>query len=386
MAEARLLVDQASRIVAMESQPVLRNLLITQCYHDLSREIGRVLGAHNANWCTYATWASKTAGRFIRNEEVPALFRKVLEDSHGFQAGATRILHRLRGLHPAMALIPEHGLLGLADKIMHDVSNQIIAGNLKVFSELAPVFARFIHLFDGGRFDDKAADQLLSSMRVGPSSKDGQSLLHEALEHFIAAARESDPMLKAQHMLIANAQTGLHEQIRLQPFIAGSLNAPVEDVLHGLWQDHHNAAPEPSLFGRIHALWDRMGHAVVYDAEKAWDTFSSIELMTLAVPGQMLHLGSALPPVLQHKPLYPEMLIEIKNHEAYALLEQYDALDPHAEGRVGANDWTSLAQRMRYILALFRSRQQEATILGQPFSDAQHAELWLDRVPSGALS
>jgi hypothetical protein len=41
---------------------------------------------------------------------------------------------------------------------------------------------------------------------------------------------------------------------------------------------------------------------------------------------------------------------------------------------------------MRYIIALFRSRQQESTMLHQPFSDAQRAELWLERVPSGPLS
>jgi hypothetical protein len=80
------------------------------------------------------------------------------------------------------------------------------------------------------------------------------------------------------------------------------------------------------------------------------------------------------------------MLQAIKNDEAYALLEQYDALDPEAEGRVGADDWTSLAQRMRYILALFRSRQQEASLLGQPFADVQRAELWVGRVPTGELS
>jgi hypothetical protein len=385
MAEARLLVDQVSRIVALDSQPVLRNLLITQCYHDLSSELARVLGASNANWCTFATWASRTAGRFIRNEEVPALFRKLLEDSQGFQAGTARILQRLRALHPAMALIPEHGLLGLADKIVDDVSAQIVAGNLKVFAELAPVFSSFIHLFDSGRFDERGADRLLASLRVGPSGKDGQSLLREAMENFVAAARESDPIMKAQYMLVANAQTGLHEQIRLQPYIAGSLDAPVEDALGGIWEKHHALAPEPSLFDRIHALWDRMGHALVRDAEDAWERFSSEELMTLAVPGEILRLGKALPPV-QKKPLYPEMLQAIKNDEAYALLEQYDALDPEAEGRVGADDWTSLAQRMRYILALFRSRQQEATLLGQPFADAQRAELWVGRVPAGQLS
>jgi hypothetical protein len=89
MSQSRLLADQANRIVALESQPVLRNLLITQCYHDLSCEIARVLGATNANWCTYATWASKTAGRFIRNDEVPALFRKLLQDSNGFRKGSS---------------------------------------------------------------------------------------------------------------------------------------------------------------------------------------------------------------------------------------------------------------------------------------------------------
>jgi hypothetical protein len=385
MVQSRLLVDQVPRIVALEAQPVLRNLLITQCYHDLSSEMGRVLCASNANWCTFATWASRTAGRFIRNEEVPRMFRKLLEDSQGFQSGTARILTRLRGLHPAMSFVPQHGLLGLADKIVDDVSGQIIAGNLKVFAELAPVFARFVRLFDGGSFNEAGAEQLLASLRVGPSGKDGQSLLREAMEHFMAAARERDPIVKAQHMLIANAQTGLHEQIRLQPFIAGSLNAPVQDVLSGLWEEESQKATVPTLFDRIDALWDRMGAALVHDAEKAWDEFSAEVLMTLTVPGQVLRLGSALPPVGQ-KPLYPEPLVKITNDEAYALLEQYDALDPKAEGRVGADDWTSLAQRMRYILALFRSRQQEATMLQQPFSDVQRADLWLNRMPSGALS
>ena len=88
MTQARLLVDQVNRIVALDAQPVLRNLLITQCYHDLSEELGRVLGARNVNWCSYATWASKTAGRFIRNEEIPGMFRKLLDDSRVSQKRA----------------------------------------------------------------------------------------------------------------------------------------------------------------------------------------------------------------------------------------------------------------------------------------------------------
>lgn len=385
MAQSRLLVDQVSRIIELESQPVLRNLLITQCYHDLSSELSRVLCASNVNWCTFATWASKTAGRFIRNDEIPVLFRKLLEDSNKFRTNHQRLSRGLVNLHPETTL-GEFDLIGVADRVVDDVSGQITAGNLKVFSELAPVFARFIRLFDSGTLDERGADALLASLRVGPSSRGGQSMLREAMEAFVEAARTKDPVLKAQWMLLANAQTGLHEQIRLQPYIAGSLNAPIEDTLGAIW-DRHGAPPEkPTLLDRIHALWDRLGAALVHDAEKLWNDFSAEELMTLAVPGQVLRLGRTLPPPAQGRALYPQALIQIQNEEAYDLLEQYSALDPHAQGDVGADDWTALAQRMRYILALFRSRQQEKNMFSQPFSDMQVSALWAGKVPEGPLS
>ena len=384
MASSRLLLDQVDRIIGLDAEPVLRNLLITQCYHDLSSELSRVLGSSNVNWCTFATWASKTAGRFIRNDEVPALFRRLLEDSRTFRNSQARLSTRLVSLHPETRL-GDFDLLGLADKVVLEVSGQITAGNLKVFSELAPVFVRLVRLFDSGTLDEAGAERLLASLRVGSSARNGQSLLREAIENFLDAARERDPLKKAQHMLLANAQTGLHEQIRLQPYIAGSLNAPIEETLGAIWDDHGAHAEQHSLLDRVHALWDRLGAAIVHDAEKAWGMFSAEELMTLSVPGQVLRLGDTLPPV-RGKPLYPRDLVQIQNEGAHDLLMQYDALDPHAQGEVGADDWSALAQRMRYILALFRSRQQEASMLQQPFSSAQLTSLWANRVPTGPLS
>ena len=38
------------------------NLKITQTYHHLSLDIARLCGQRDANWCTFATSASKTAG------------------------------------------------------------------------------------------------------------------------------------------------------------------------------------------------------------------------------------------------------------------------------------------------------------------------------------
>jgi hypothetical protein len=62
-------------VIGLDAEAVRRNFLITQCYHDLSAEFARVLGGENANWCTFATWASQTAGGFIREDEIPAAFR-----------------------------------------------------------------------------------------------------------------------------------------------------------------------------------------------------------------------------------------------------------------------------------------------------------------------
>ena len=382
MTEPKLLTDRIDWIVGLDKQPVLRNLLITQCYHDLSSEIARVMGPANLNWCTFATWASKTAGNFIRNQEIPSLFRYALSESSAFRASAARAMERLQGIHGGTEL-QEHSLLQIAETVAGDVSGQITAGNLKVFSELAPVFAQYVQLFDGGTPDKAGAQRLLESLRVGPSADGGQSLLREAMEHLLAAAREEDPKRRAARMLVANAQTGLHEQIRLQPFIAGSLDAPIADSLGRVWAAHNDSAPE-GLWGKIHALWDRLGAAVIREAEDVWSDVATAALMTLAVPGQVLHLGRVLPPPAD-APLYPPILQKIDDPDALDLIQQYRAADPKGLGDVGATDWTRLDQRMRYIIALFRSRQCDPQLLQQPFTDTQHAAIVAGDVPDGPL-
>ena len=48
--------------------PVIRNLRITQCYHELAGAVAERV-APGANWCTFATWASRQAGQTIRGED-----------------------------------------------------------------------------------------------------------------------------------------------------------------------------------------------------------------------------------------------------------------------------------------------------------------------------
>src|SRR5687767_13393472 len=60
-------VGEVDAIAAM-GDPVIRNLRITQCYHELSQSIA-VRVSPGANWCTFATWASRQAGQTIRGED-----------------------------------------------------------------------------------------------------------------------------------------------------------------------------------------------------------------------------------------------------------------------------------------------------------------------------
>ena len=61
-------VADVARIAALEN-PVIRNLEITECYADLSEAMrARTGGA--ADWCTFATWASRQAGSTIRGEDL----------------------------------------------------------------------------------------------------------------------------------------------------------------------------------------------------------------------------------------------------------------------------------------------------------------------------
>ena len=74
----------------------VRNLLITQRYHDLSRCLRETIGGDDANWSTFATWASKTAGDSIRGDRARVV-RELVErgtrhEQHDLLAAAVRRL------------------------------------------------------------------------------------------------------------------------------------------------------------------------------------------------------------------------------------------------------------------------------------------------------
>jgi len=422
--------DDWQRIVQLDAQPVLRNLLISQRYYELSAAFTRMLGPANVTWFTFAAWSSKVVGQYLQNDQLPALLRKwVEEDSSSSGEQLDRLNKQLKSLHAD----PKHTSLFALDAAVrcaiNDLRMYLALGNTQVFAELAPVFGHFLTLFGEDAAPDlPKLEQYLATLDAGPSEPDqvaidpethqleligrgGQALLCDALRCYYSAKFENDPKRRAERILLGSANIGLHEQTRLQTYIVGSLSAPINEVLI---RTTHSALAEhlgTELLGaRGYAMIDRLLTPIADHVQLVFRRFATELLMTLKLPDGTLHLGRDLPSA-PGQPLFPPLLKHIEDPTLAAMLAQYNALAERSEERdclrfleeaaealfarlglgrffalgSGADDWTSLSQRMRYILELFRSRQQNQRLLEPTFTPQQVAEMQAGRIPEGPL-
>ncbi|MCG8917366.1 hypothetical protein L6E12_16390, partial [Actinokineospora sp. PR83] len=215
--------------IAAHPDPVIRNLMITHCYHALSRALTDFTGG-SANWCTFAVWASKQVGQTIRQEDPRRLAERLLTASPESSAIATLLTGVLR------RALPHQARQG-AERLLHHTiatltrlkpaSDAGARGNLKVFAEIAHEFARFLTEFAHDQTpDNQRITAFCATLRPGPPPN-GQHYLQQAFTHYYRARFTEDPKARTELLLLANIEVGLHEQTRLQPEIAAALAAPI---------------------------------------------------------------------------------------------------------------------------------------------------------------
>jgi hypothetical protein len=179
-------------------------------------------------------------------------------------------------------------------------------------------------------------------------------------------------------MLLGNAEIGMHEQIRLQPYIAGALGAPVRETLIAGLQEELGGAAGELLAPLLDPLTDKL--------EDLWERYATREMMRLLLPDGPLLLGRDLP-APSGRPLFPAALEQIELPQLRDLLAGLNALEARAaaEANVAADsaaeDWSELKDRMRFITELFRSRQQDPRMMEEPFSQEHRDEILAGRVP-----
>lgn len=386
-------VDEVDRIAGLRD-PVLRNLRITLCYHDIAAALGACTGP-GANWCAFATWASRQAGGTIRREDLAAAMERAIGPSPALArvVDAAQRIARAAGARLSEAGAAEVALRALDPFAAAQRAAAAVArGNLAVFAAIAREFARFaaICLPAGRPAGAGALDTFRAGLRRGDLPH-GQDRLASAFGHLYAALHAADERTRAEGLLLSNLEIGAHEQARLQPEILAALDAGFADDPRAVAREVITQAV-PGFGGAVVAVaaalrWS--GALESFDAavdEFAADGRARIRvaitdrLMTLWLPHRgAVRLGRDYPGVR------PAILERPANAELRALLTR---LDPTPGGTLasGAADWGSLPERMHFIAELFRCEHAEPALFDPPFDAAQVAALREDRVPGGALS
>lgn len=377
-------VAETHAISAMPG-PKLRNLLITQSYHELTCAMTRVLGSQDVSWCAYATYASKTAGAFIRGEEVPALMREYLSSADHLDDSMTELNAHLATVHEN-AFVGHSLLTGAIERVIDDITEQVGQGNLIVFAELAPAYAHFLEVVGNdvpAAPSDTQRAAVLAQFRPGPVDQGGQDLLIQAFNIYYDQLFEQSAHVRAQRLFHANALVGYHEQIRLQGPIVGALDAPLKDLFVDSTREHLTSNVPAQHHGLLHNILDRFLVPLAERVEKEWEHFSTRWLMTLTIPGATLDLGKDVPFGPDGKEFPGELVIA----DDASLLEILTKLDRTPNTVVGsaATDWGDLGDRMNYVVDFFRTRQQDRGLYGQPFSDEQVALFKNGKFPAPPL-
>ncbi|WP_163868115.1 hypothetical protein [Myxococcus eversor] len=356
------------KAIASIQDPVARNYAITQGYSDLSNGLGQMLGKDNANWSTFATWASKQAGVSIRNEDMPKFLTDALKGASDMAGPLKKVDDVLRKL--GLPALPLADIAAAGSEALNNVSKSIADGNQFVFNEVGQEFARFIETFQG----DTSYDAAKTAKYLDGFGKD-KPLLKEAFGDYTKAMFEKDPNKKAELMLLANDRIGLHEQTQLQKHVEKALNAPVKDTFRNILKQSIeggiNALPFPAkLAGKAAlrtGLVDAALNPLVDATASVFRRVATEHMMKLAVPGGALKLGNDLPPPPgMETTLFPPHLRSIENPELRALLGKLDSSSDSLKG-TAAKDWSKLDQRMNYIIDLFRTRQQDPHLFDAPF-------------------
>jgi hypothetical protein len=377
-------VDEVRRIVAI-ANPVIRNLQITHCYSHLAAEFTTRSGA-GANWCTYATWASRQAGRTIRGEDLLAQLGSRLTDRRWLLHPIATLWRRLlrRGLFQRETRIGRlTAELHTPFDAFERASAAVARGNLKVFEEIGLEFARYLHVC----LPDTPAEasqirRFLDRLRPG-DPPEGQRYLRQAFAHYERLRFERDSKARAELAVLANLEIGLHEQTRLQPEIREALDAAhttQKDLgrraLKALFPSAARLwpvvrAPAAAAIGVVAAGFQRTASRVAREA-------ITDSLMVLTLPARVLVLGEHLADA------YPEVLDEPADAELIELLTRFEPVSP-APDDCGARDWSDLHQRMHYILHLFRAFHLSEELSRPPFTPEQVASFSRGVVPEGEI-
>jgi hypothetical protein len=379
-------VAEVERIASL-SDPVIRNLQITQCYQELSVNMAQRTGRH-ANWCTFATWASKQAGQTIRKEDLARMLDNTLTTTHTTEDVVVSA-QRLGSKHSTKEIQESVWEMLNPAGAIDRASDAVGRGNKKVFEEIGREFARFqVACLSDTTFDTNTVARFCAELRPG-DPPNGQRYLRQAFTRYYQAGFESDAKTQLELLLCANLEIGFHEQTRLQPEIAESLDAAFIDPKEFRLRLIKAMFPYRGWLARLRLFltrlfrrptpFDNAINALVAETRHQAHLFITDQMMTIGLPhGVRLRLGEDL------SAEFPPALRQIAQPDLRALLAQIDPT-PDSTRDSGAIDWADLPDRIHFIADMFRCYADSADLFEPPFTPDQIAQLKAGYLPDGQL-
>jgi hypothetical protein len=367
------------RGIVETSDPVLRNHRITLGYHRLAAALARRLGeGGEGNWCAFAVWASRQAGRTIRGEDLRLAVERALQVSPA----------TLRALEEAVAAARPMGsrrtvreirtelvrVLNL-DAVAERASGAVARGNRLVFDEVGSTVAAYLSKVPSAGTSNVSPEDRNGSLRAGMGPPLGARYLRESLRRYDLRSEETDPGQRAELLLLGNVEIGYHEQIRIQPEIEAALHAAIPDAAQLRSSILALLFPGRDAWIRLRTrFWamvgrpaplDRALERLVEELRRPVREALTRHLMRLELPGGLdLRLGRELTGE------FPENLRNLEHHELRSLLARIDPTPDSLSG-TAARDWADLGQRVHYIVDLFRRHQESPGLLTPPYTPQQ---------------
>jgi hypothetical protein len=347
---------------------VLRNRRITAGYADLSRRLARVLAGPgvpiiDANWCTFATWSSKTIGALI--ETIPTA-------GHDGQDIVAR-----PGPIPGSSGLEEGTLIArLARWVMRRSNGScfriLAAGQRVVFLETGLAVTAFIDRFSDrddlrdhntgeGEWEkewtllwETVQSRITEVSLLDPSwlltPTPAPDALRHGLRQYFETLRVHDPELRSQHILAGNIFLAAYEQRRVDGYVWAAL---------ALFSDH--------AMRRL--ICDRTG---AVGGVRRWPSSLYARLMTnrmaLLLAGETVMLGRPIPAPTRPEDRWHSLATDaaVTLPVLQSLITRYQLATAGRPDR-GAGNWTSYDQRMSTVGNIFRLRQRQASLFDDPF-------------------
>ena len=228
----------------------LRNHRITLAYGDLSLQLARLTagnddeGEWDANWCTFATWSSRTIGTCIDRQPEHGLIHQLLRH---FPAPLRRLLLRALRSSPlpgARSGLPDTGRRKPSGLPRDRHRRQSFS---RVFRSGAPTDpANRI-----SRPTGPMCDAFLTGLRhLDPSwlatAPPDPETLRAGMRAYFDAINEPDLKAKAELVLLGNLLLGAYEQTRVEGYLTATLSIFTTSWLHRLMR-----GPKPGVVAAI---------------------------------------------------------------------------------------------------------------------------------------